>query len=130
MKQLGIPYTGPSQLWSVLEYDPIDWKISPIKDFIRSFQNKIEKLNKGQYMMIQQYDLFVLSQIWVCESILPQILQELKSRNIGNQIYTYVYLFALEKIYFFDLKTLEYDMFSYDKQPEWAKMAYNMANNI
>lgn len=131
MKQLGVEYQGGVQLWPSQSYSTSDISKTPL--VVSAFQKKIEKLNRGQYRQLQRYDLFIDSEMWLDGGRATEMLQVLEKKNVGNLVYTFVFLTTLTDIYRFDLCKGEYLTTPYDlyhcKQFDWARKARQMVED-
>lgn len=120
MRQLGVEYTGGIQSWPSIGHS------KQISDFFDTFEKKVQKLNNSQYVTLERYDLFVISELFLTLEELSEMLIELQKRNISQLKYSYVYLFYLEGIVEFDLKKGEYRIVEYGNQYEYAEAARKM----
>lgn len=120
MLQLGVEYTGGIQSWPNIGHS------KQISDFFDTFEKKVQKLNNSQYVTLERYDLFVISELFLTLEELSEMLIELQKRNISQLKYSYVYLFYLEGIVEFDLKKGEYRIVEYGNQYEYAEAARKM----
>lgn len=114
LAQLGVHYTGGVQVWPSKSYQTDSLENSPYWALIQSFSDKIQKLNQGHYAKLNQYDLFVHSElfIWPGEETLQlsRLLQEMISRNNRSKHFTFVYLLGIEKLSIWNLKSGVYKM--------------------
>ena len=65
LAQLGVHYTGGVQVWPSKSYQTDSLENSPYWALIQSFSDKIQKLNQGHYAKLNQYDLFVHSELFI-----------------------------------------------------------------
>ena len=101
-------------MWPSISYQTDSLENSPYWALIQSFSDKIQKLNQGHYAKLNQYDLFVHSElfIWPGEETLQlsRLLQEMISRNNRSKHFTFVYLLGIEKLSIWNLKSGVYKM--------------------
>lgn len=74
MKQLGVTYTGGVQSWP--------GKTPSFKSVKEAVDNKISKLKTGNYKCFSSYELFILTDEWMTESILNQAQQYFADNNV------------------------------------------------
>lgn len=133
MKQLGVEYQVGVQAWQSQSYSASDILKTPLLDVVSAFQNKIEKLNKGQYQQLQRYDLFIHSEVWLDSGRASEMLQVLAEKNVGNLVYTSVFLTTSIDFFRFDLLKGDYLVTPYDlyhnKQFDWAMKARQMVED-
>lgn len=133
MKQLGVEYQGGVQSWPSESYSASDIEKTPISEVALAFQNKIEKLNSGQYRQLLRYDLFIHSEVWLDSGRAAEMLQILVKKNVGNLVYTSVFLTTSRDIFRFDLLKGNYFITPYDlyhnKQFAWAMKARQMVED-
>ena len=114
LAQLGVHYTGGVQVWPSKSYQTDSLENSPYWALIQSFSDKIQKLNQGHYAKLNQYDLFVHSElfIWPGEETLQlsRLLQEMTSQNNRSKHFTFVYLLGIEKLSIWNLNSGVYKM--------------------
>lgn len=91
--------------WSGLEYPNI--KDTCCKLFLLSVNNKITKLNSGIYEELDEYELYVYSEIFI-EDWMPKLLmKELSLYNSKPKKFRYIYLLDLKELYVFDMPNQE-----------------------
>ena len=133
MKQLGVEYQGGVQDWPSESYSASDIEQTPISEVVLAFQNKIEKLNSGQYRQFLRYDLFIHSEVWLDSGRAAEVLQILAEKNIGNLVYTSVFLTTSIDIFRFDLLKGNYFITPYDlyhnMQFDWAMKVRQMVED-
>ena len=133
MKQLGVEYQGGVQAWPSQSYSASDILKTPLSEVVSAFQKKIEKLNSGQYRLLLRYDLFIHSEVWLDSKRAAELLQFLAKKNVGNLVYTSVFLTTSIDIFRFDLLKRNYFITPYDlyhnKQFGWAMKARKMVED-
>lgn len=109
-KYTGVGLTHPSRGfgWSVLELPDIERTLCI--DFFKAVKEKIKKLNKN-YVPLSRYDLFVYSELFIDEWMPEKLLERLNQNNCENAKYTFIYLFALNGIFSFDMKTMSIQVY-------------------
>ena len=107
LAQLGVHYTGGVQVWPSQGYQTDSLENSPYWALIQSFSEKIQKLNRGHYTELNQYDLFVHSELFIwpheAEFQLLRLLQKMTSQNNQRKQFTNVYLLGICALYIWDL---------------------------
>ena len=121
MKQLGSEYQGGIQIWPIL--DETDTK-EEIDELFTCIERKIKKLNKGHYSVLQQYDLFIISELWLDNNDYTMILQKLTNKNSLKFGFTRIYLLTLNNLCVFCLQDKNYftTEISSQKSNEWAEL--------
>lgn len=130
MKQLGVEYQGGVQAWPSQSYSASDILKTPLLDVVSAFQNKVEKLNRGQYRQLKRYDLLIHSEVWLVGGQASEVLQVLEKKNVSSLVYASVFLTTSIDIFRFDLLKGNYFIIPYDlyhnKQFDWAMKARQM----
>lgn len=127
MEQLGVEYQGDIQAWPAKVYSHSEIDGYPIEDFIKAVQNKITKLNKGNYKEFSRYDLFVYSEIYVNKTLIPKVLERLNIINNVRKHFSYIYLLAQDKFICFDTTAGNFNIvYIEDKQFTYAVKAREM----
>ncbi len=111
LQKLGYTYTdwgmtGPGTSYSLEENTQVE--NTPCNDFLIACNKKIDKLNNTNYDECGQYDLFVQTELFVENWMLPQIMNRLLGMNRYEKKYSLIYLLALEAIYIFDIDKQQY----------------------
>lgn len=78
-------------------------RISTYLAIIYAVENKIKKLNSGNYDLLHRYDLFVESEVIIQEWMIPVIIDKLCSLSEQPYYYTFIYVLALDGLYVFDI---------------------------
>lgn len=110
LKKIGYSYskygmTHPPRGYMWIGWDNPDVEITFCKDFLDAVKAKIEKLNSGKYELLKQYDLFVISELYI-EDWMPEcLLEKLISYKSEKLNYSRVYLLALNGLFVFELNT-------------------------
>lgn len=133
MRQLGVEYQGAIQAWPPQNYSALDIEKTPLAEVIAAFDGKVKKLNSGQYRSLKQYDLFILSDVWLVDEREEEILQLLVEKNTGDLKYTFVVLTTSVDLYRFNLRDRKYLKIPYDsyhdRQFEWSMKARQMVED-
>lgn len=111
--------TGPGHQYPSLGLDPPPIEKTHCSYFIDAVIKKLEKLNSGKYADLSRYDLFVESQVkiedWMCPKLLEKLIF-LSTHEMCKKVYTFIYLFALNGLFEFDLNAKEYKCFEKDER--------------
>lgn len=127
MKQLGVEYQGGIQAWPNKCYSNNQIEDNPVMEFIKCVETKVNKLNSNNYKELNQYDLFVDSELDTSENLLPKVLERLLTINQKLLKFTYIYLINQDKIIQFDINETQYKLIDYiDKQFFYANQARKM----
>lgn len=86
MQQLGVKYTGGIQTWG--NYMPT------INTFFEAIDRKIQKVAKNNYRKYDTYEIFVLSDVWMYESVTEKMKEYLTSNNVFERFNT-VYILQM-----------------------------------
>lgn len=127
MEQLNMHYTGGVQVWPAKTYRTDVIGERPSGDFLIAVDEKIKKLNGGQYEDQSRYDLFVHSEIYVWPDQLgvwmQKLLEELLDKNQQPRRYVYVYLLGLRALHIWNLEDKSFVVIPRDKdfwKYEWT----------
>ena len=77
-------------------------KDTPCKRFLEAYEEKIRKLNSGNYAELEKYDLYVYSEEVIDSWMIPKLIQAVSSINVGEKKYRYIYFVTLCEILVFD----------------------------
>ena len=88
MKQLEVEYQGGVQTWPSQSYSASDILKTPLLDVVLAFQNKVEKLKRGQYRQLKRYDLLIHSEVWLVGGQASEVLEK---KNVGSLVYASVF---------------------------------------
>ena len=131
MEQLNMHYTGGVQVWPAKTYRTDVIGEGPSGDFLIAVDEKIKKLNGGQYEDQSRYDLFVHSEIYVWPDQLgvwmQKLLEELLDKNQQPRRYVYVYLLGLRALHIWNLEDKSFVVIPRDKdfwKYEWTARVY------
>lgn len=124
MQQLGEPYQGQIQGWTTIYPNELNEQ-HPLINFISAVENKVKKLNKKHYWKLKQYDLYVYSEFFIQEELLPNIIRKINEVNCGNLNFTFIYLFTQDCIYEFDCNG-NYRTVEFNNVNELARQARKM----
>lgn len=120
MKQLGVEYTGGVQAWPLTVYPTGNFDKSPYLDILKKLETKIKKLNSGKYDLLERYDLFIETELFVEEDFLPIILNRALKINTGKLQYSYLYVMFHNRICEFDLCNKSFQIRMFTEQFEVA----------
>ena len=117
MKQLGGEYTGGIQAWPSTVYPAGNFDKSPFVDVLIAIEEKVTKLNSGNYAILDRYDLYIETELFAVEDFMPIILDRVLKINTGEIHYSYLYVIFQNKICEFDLvnKTYEIRLMLFDQ---------------
>lgn len=120
MSQLGVKYTGGIQAWPSTVYPTGNFDKSPYLDILKKLETKIKKLNSGKYDLLERYDLFIETELFVEEDFLPIILNRALKINTGKLQYSYLYVMFQNRICEFDLCNKSFQIRMFTEQFEVA----------
>lgn len=98
----GMSHPRRSYTWAGLGHPPIESTFC--SDFLYAFTKKIEKLNQGKYAVLEQYNLFVNSELHIEDWMPAKILEWLLSKSNREKRYSIIYLLALNGLFWFDVE--------------------------
>ena len=114
MEQLGLLHDGGMQVWPEETYRMDAFEVGPFGGLVSAFEEKIRKLNSGQYANQYEYDLFVHSNLSMPLEVLarwmPNVLEEILQRNQGARKYTYVYFLSFCALQIWNLQSKTFKM--------------------
>lgn len=107
LKKMGYRYTeyGMAHPPESYMYDGdfnVNIKDTPCKRFLEACEEKIRKLNSGNYADLERYDLYVYSEEVIDSWMIPKLIQAVSSINVGEKKYRYIYFVTLCEILVFD----------------------------
>ncbi len=109
LKKNGYNYTryymshpGRSYSWAGLGLPPIERTFC--SDFFHAVSNKTGKLNQGKYAILEQYNLFVQSELYVEDWMPPKILEWLAAASNKEKKYSVIYLLSLNGLFWFNIE--------------------------
>ena len=73
-----------------------------VKYEAKAYEEKIRKLNSGNYAELEGYDLYVYSEEVIDSWMIPKLIQAVNSINVGVKKYRYIYFVTLCEILVFD----------------------------
>lgn len=130
MQELGFQCNRVIQTWPTRTYtENID--DSPVLWFLKAVKSKVRKLNNGAYIQLNDYDLFVFSEIFIPDYLLLDSFRRLHEINVGLKTFRYIYLETNQNtVLAFDMgnntgKTISFD----EHQYEWAVAARKMVED-
>ena len=115
LKKIGYKYTKYGMLHPPRSYawtglgNP-DIEITFCRDFIHAVEEKIKKLNSGNYDLLPEYDLFVQSELYIEEWMRQKLIDKLCQLSTQRYNYKFIYLLALNGLFVFDISTQKYSM--------------------
>lgn len=125
MEQRGEEYQEGIKSWEPVSY-PLNLKDSPLKDFIKAVEKKVDKLNKNLYKECSRYDLFVNSSIYIQPELLSELFEQIKSINCREKRYSFVYFYGQKTIVEFDFVYNKYTPKKDSRQADLVNMAWEM----
>jgi len=108
LKKMGYRYTKygmahPSESYMYDgDFNDVNIKDTPCKRFLEAYEEKIRKLNSGNYAELEGYDLYVYSEEVIDSWMIPKLIQAVNSINVGVKKYRYIYFVTLCEILVFD----------------------------
>lgn len=105
-KQYGLSH--PRRSWCYLGFGNPPIEKTACCQFLDAFKNKAQKLSSNNYADLQCYHLYVYSELFIENWMLPELLEKLWNLNSNAKKYTNVYLLALEGLFIFNLKQKQY----------------------
>lgn len=90
-----------SYFWQGSEYPDITKTFCSV--FIDIVKKKLEKLNSGNYDLLQRYDLFVKAELYIEEWMPEKLLDKLVSLSNMNKSYHFIYLLTLNGLFVFNI---------------------------
>ena len=125
LRKIGFEYgehcmTHPveSYCWSGFELPDVE-KIG-CKKFLDAVKRKIEKLNGGHYDLLEEYMLYVQSDLLIEDWMLKKLLNKLTAISKTTLSYTIIYLFALNGLFVFDIPHQTHMRLETDKRLLWG----------
>lgn len=100
--EFGMIHPGRSNSWTGSDFPPIEKTFCA--DFLDAVSKKIEKLNRGNYEVLSQYNLFVQSELLVENWMPPKILEWLLLVSDREKAYSVIYLLGLNGLFLFDVE--------------------------
>lgn len=122
MEQLGEEYQEGFKSWKPVSY-PLNLQKSPLQDFIKAVEKKVDKLNQNLYKECDRYDLFVNSSIYIQPELLSELFEQIKSINNKGKKYSFMYFYGQKTIVEFDFIHNKYSVSNDEKQAELVKHA-------
>lgn len=115
LKKKGYKYTKygmshPSRSYGWIGFNYSDIEQTFCSDFIHAVEEKIKKLNSGNYDLLSEYDLFVQSELYIEEWMQQKLIDKLCQLSIQQYNYKFIYLLALNGLFVFDVSTHKYSM--------------------
>ena len=80
------------------DFNDVNIKDTPCKRFLEAYEEKIRKLNSGNYAELERYDLYVYSEEVIDSWMIPKLIQAVNSINVGVKKYRYIYFVTLCEI--------------------------------
>lgn len=108
LKKMGYRYTKygmahpPESYMYDGDFNDVNIKDTPCKRFLEAYEEKIRKLNSGNYAELERYDLYVYSEEVIDSWMIPKLIQAVSSINVGEKKYRYIYFVTLCEILVFD----------------------------
>lgn len=125
MEQRGEEYQEGIKSWEPVSY-PLNLKDSPLQDFIKAVEKKVDKLNKNLYKECSRYDLFVNSSIYIQPELLSELFEQIKSINCREKRYSFVYFYGQKTIVECDFAHNKYTPKKDSRQADLVNMAWEM----
>lgn len=127
LKEKGINYSGV-QCWPGIMLTYTDISKSVYRYILDCFDRKLKNINCGNYKELSTYELFIICELLITREAIDDIHHHFTNIDSHVKKFNTVYLFALEKIYVFDLINDCYEIVSYTsmQQFEWANNAREM----
>ena len=125
MEQLGEEYQEGIKSWKLVSY-PLNLQKSPLQDFIKAVEKKVDKLNQNLYKECSRYDLFVNSSIYIQPELLSELFEQIKSINCREKRYSFVYFYGQKTIVEFDFVYNKYTPKKDSRQADLVNMARKM----
>ena len=115
LKKKGYEYTKygmshPSRSYGWIGFNYPDIEKTFCRDFIHAVEEKVKKLNSGNYDLLPEYDLFVQSELYIEEWMQQKLIDELCQLSTQQYNYKFIYLLALNGLFVFDVSTQKYSM--------------------
>ena len=104
----GMSHPSRSYGWIGFNYPDIEKTFC--RDFIHAIEEKIKKLNSGNYDLLPEYDLFVQSELYIEEWMRQKLIDKLCQLSTQRYNYKFIYLLALNGLFVFDISTQKYSM--------------------
>ena len=104
----GMSHPSRSYGWIGFNYPDIEKTFC--RDFIHAIEEKIKKLNSGNYDLLPEYDLFVQSELYIEEWMRQKLIDKLCQLSKQRYNYKFIYLLALNGLFVFDVSTQKYSM--------------------
>ena len=104
----GMSHPSRSYGWIGFNYPDIEKTFC--RDFIHAIEEKIKKLNSGNYDLLPEYDLFVQSELYIEEWMRQKLIDKLCQLSTQRYNYKFIYLLALNGLFVFDVSTQKYSM--------------------
>lgn len=104
----GMSHPSRSYGWIGFNYPNIEKTFC--RDFIHVVEEKIKKLNSGNYDLLPEYDLFVQSELYIEEWMQQKLIDKLCQLSTQQYNYKFIYLLALNGLFVFDVSTQRYSM--------------------
>ena len=108
LKKMGYRYTKygmahpPESYRYDGDFNDVNIKDTPCKRFLDAYEEKIRKLNSGNYAELEGYELYVYSEEVIDSWMIPKLIQAVNSINVGVKKYRYIYFVTLCEILVFD----------------------------
>lgn len=125
MEQRGEEYQEGIKSWKPVSY-PLNLQKSPLQDFIKAVEKKVDKLNQNLYKECSRYDLFVNSSIYIQPELLSESFEQIKSINCREKRYSFVYFYGQKTIVEFDFVHNKYTLKKDSRQADLVNMAWEM----
>ena len=112
LQKLGVKYSGGIQCWPAKHYSPFDANSGPCYEFLTAVRKKLDKLNQGHYAQMQQYDLFVSSDLFMWpeeqEARMAWLLSYLEKENKREHNFSFIYALGCNALYIWNLREEKY----------------------
>lgn len=114
LKLLGMEYTGDIQIGQSKCFKSFSLESGPFGEFLHAVETKLDKLNRGHYAQMEQYDLFVHSDMCMepgeAEIKMPWLLRSMDKMNIRQCGFTYIYALCPSMLCIWNLSKGQYDL--------------------